>query len=123
MQDMSNIDMNELKSSITSYVEKTIHEYLNEKILLYIQDMCVKNNLSFDEQVKIYKQYVSSSYNVESQNKICKGITKSGKICTHKCPSGLLYCKKHYKTIVSEPSNSSVPDEPIVNSYFPHLLQ
>jgi hypothetical protein len=106
MQNISDIDLNDLKTSIATYVEKSIHDYLHERSLVYIKDMCNKNNLNFDEQLNLYKQYISCCN--DSTNKICKGITKSGKNCTHKCPAGSFYCKKHDKNT----------DE-IVNSYFP----
>lgn len=114
MNNISDIDLNNLKNSIASYVEKSIHDYFHEKSLLYIQDMCKQNNLDFDEQLKLYKQHIACSTNVDSHNNICKGITKSGKNCTHKCPPGSFYCKKHDKNNDEVTSN----DE-IVDSYFP----
>lgn len=117
--DKLDINIDELKSNIDKHVNSMINEYLQKKILRFIRDMSVKHNIEYDELVTHFNVCSNTDFKTEKPNNAttCRGITKTGSMCTHKCLSGSIYCKKHMK------KNETIPkvddEQKQQDSFFP----
>ena len=103
------VDVDQLKNNINSYVENLVDEYIKNKSLLFIQSFCEQNKLNYNEILLQYNDFFNTS---SLNNSTCKGLTKNGAHCTHKCSPGALFCKKHSK---SQPVTT-------VQSFFPESV-
>lgn len=97
--DSLDINIDELKNTIDKHVNSMINDYLQKKLIRFIKDVSTKYNVDYDELIQHFNMCANAEIKSEKTNasNTCKGITKTGASCTHKCIPGSLYCKKHIK--------------------------
>lgn len=115
---LKNIPINtqELEDLIKKNSEKLICDYFKNKTLLFLQKVSNEHELDYNDLVNKY----IVEFDAKNENELftyseltCRGLTKTGAKCTHKCNNGSFFCKKHQKLI----KHSSGIN--IIKSYFP----
>ena len=101
------INCKELEELINENSKKIIHDYFKNKTLLFLQDLSIEHDLDHSLLIDKYIDFINDKP-IVSVN-ICKGMTKNGTKCTHKCTADSFFCKKHIKNSNNEYQQSFCP--------------
>ena len=102
----------ELKESISTYVQEEISLYFRNKTTKFLQHVSQKFDINYSELHTLFIDFHDDLTN--TINKKCQAITKTGMHCTHKCLPDKRFCKKHLKLNLETTEN---PQH--IESYFP----